>query len=351
MRQVRLNIPAIIRVINYAQHTLSAAEFIVMEFADGASLEWVAAQIAGNEPPFDGFRVHEFVVSYGLRILDALSYLHEREEFVYGDISLTNVLHCGNGIKLIDLAGVRQIGSPGPVTHRPPEIGEAGEMSVAGDLYGVGVVLRQLLRTAPPRPSDLGSESLELALSRATAHAPRDRYASAREMAVQLRGVLRELRSLRLDEETFEPSPLFGPSAALEEFSSVYAAIPGEYAPKLALGYCHERLGNENRAVEFYRAVWRRNHALGSAAFGLARIHLAQGRPDLALASLAGVPADSRHRTAARTAMVRIHADVPADGSVPSVAAAARAYTTLHRLTRSEGLTDRHARERLATDL
>ncbi|MFF2060921.1 tetratricopeptide repeat protein [Streptomyces sp. NPDC058200] len=493
LRLVSLNHPSIIRVINYAQHPRSAAEFIVMEFADGASLEWVAAQIAGNEPPFDGFRVHEFVVSYGLRILDALSYLHEREEFVYGDISLTNVLHCGNGIKLIDLAGVRQIGSPGPVTHRPPEIGEAGEMSVAGDLYGVGVVLRQLLRTAPPRPSDLGSESLELALSRATAHAPRDRYASAREMAVQLRGVLRELRSLRLDEETFEPSPLFGPSAAaldgglgtapplhqwrgggsrkrpltvqvpgaaeaaaglpvpkpdredlnwkelqrtsyddpagllqlsdewlaspelhllrcrlhlerardpassrgdalvtaglelerarrhlrdladfdwrlhwhegllhlaherpsaaLEEFSSVYAAIPGEYAPKLALGYCHERLGNENRAVEFYRAVWRRNHALGSAAFGLARIHLAQGRPDLALASLAGVPADSRHRTAARTAMVRIHADVPADGSVPSVAAAARAYTTLHRLTRSEGLTDRHARERLATDL
>ncbi|MFD0429498.1 tetratricopeptide repeat protein [Streptomyces zhihengii] len=60
--------------------------------------------------------------------------------------------------------------------------------------------------------------------------------------------------------------------------------------------------------MRYYDAVWRRNHALGTAAFGLARIQLARHRPDQALASLAGVPPDSRHRTAARTAMVRIHA-------------------------------------------
>lgn len=106
---------------------------------------------------------------------------------------------------------------------------------------------------------------------------------------------------------------------ALTCFDEVYDAIPGEYAPKLALGYCHEKLadsasdaetreGHEQQAMRFYDAVWRRNHALGSAAFGLARIHLARRSPDLALASLDGVPPDSRHRTAARTAMVRIHA-------------------------------------------
>ena len=485
LRLVSLNHPSVIRVVNYARHPSTSAEFIVMEFADGASLEWVAARIARHDRPFAGPRLREFIVVYGLHILDALSYLHDQEGLVYGDLSLTNVLHCGTGIKLIDVAGVRKPGDPGPVSHRPPETGPAGEMTTAGDLYGAGAVLGELLAKAPAPPDDLGTESLERALRRALERDPRQRYATAQEMALQLRGVLRELRSLRLGEETFEPSPLFGPAAsaldgqlgkapplvrwrsdggrayplgagvpepaevavalpvphadhedpnwkelqrtsyadpagllqlsdewlespelhllrcrlhlepardqlgtgaqaadgrgrdkrlvaagieldraarllgdrarydwrlhwhrgltelahgrlrsALQSFDKVYSAIPGEYAPKLALGYCHEKLADwwrgesgpeheewnehhEEQAMRFYDAVWRRNHALGSAAFGLARIHLARGKPDRALASLEGVPPDSRHRTAARTAMVRIHANLPTDGSEP----------------------------------
>lgn len=537
LRLVSLNHPSVIRVVNYARHPSTSAEFIVMEFADGAPLEWVAARIAQHRPPFSGPRVREFVVVYGLLILDALSYLHDQEGLVYGDLSLTNVLHCGNGIKLIDVAGVRKPGTPGPVSHRPPETGPAGEMTTAGDLYSVGAVLASLLAKAPAPPADLGTESLERALRRAMAHDPKRRYASAQEMALQLRGVLRELRSLRLGEETFEPSPLFDraataldgqlgkappldrwraggagghllgagvpdpaevavalpvpkpdqrdpnwkelqrtsyadpagllqlsdewlaspelhllrcrlhlelardqarpgappavagaggrgrdrqllaaameldrarrllgeradydwrldwhrgltelahgrPHQALACFDEVYYAIPGEYAPKLALGYCHEKLADvrrgtdddgapgaaarkapedreeredrekrEQQAMRFYDAVWRRNHALGSAAFGLARIHLARHSPDLALAYLDGVPPDSRHRTAARTAMVRIHASPPSDGSAPTVASAVRAYGALRRLVSHEGLTDRQSYERLTTEL
>ncbi|MFI1399376.1 tetratricopeptide repeat protein [Streptomyces sp. NPDC020681] len=503
LRLVSLNHPSVIRVVNYAKHEPTSAEFIVMEFADGAPLEWVAARIAQHEPPFSGPRVREFIVVYGLHILDALHYLHDQEGLVYGDLSLTNVLHCGNGIKLIDVAGVRKPGEAGPVSHRPPEAGQSGEMTTAGDLYSVGSVLGELLAKAPEPPADLGTESLERALRRATARDPRERYASAQEMALQLRGVLRELRSLRLGEETFEPSPLFDPGAfaldgqlgkapplvrwradggrgfplgagvpgpaevavalpvpkpdrqdpnwkelqrtsyadpagllqlsdewlaspelhllrcrlrlelardqpgdrdkqlrnagdelkqarwllgdlarhdwrldwhqgltelahgrlraALSCFDTVYSAIPGEYAPKLALGYCHEKLADESRgggdtsheqqAMQFYDAVWRRNHALGSAAFGLARIHLARRSPERALASLTGVPPDSRHRTAARTAMVRIHASLPADGSPPTVASAVRAYTALRLLVSYEGLTDRQAYERLTAEL
>ncbi|MET7617122.1 tetratricopeptide repeat protein [Streptomyces sp. NPDC005408] len=503
LRLVSLNHPSVIRVVNYARHPSTSAEFIVMEFADGAPLEWVAARIGQQRPPFSGPRVREFIVVYGLLILDALSYLHDQEGLVYGDLSLTNVLHCGNGIKLIDVAGVRRPGTPGPVSHRPPETGPSGEMTTAGDLYTVGAVLDALLATAPVPPADLGTQSLERALRRAMARDPKRRYATAQEMALQLRGVLRELRSLRLGEETFEPSPLFdraataldgqlgkappltrwradgsggdpgaqvpGPAEvavalpvpkadqqdpnwkelqrtsyadpagllqlsdewlaspelhllrcrlhlelardqlhgrdqqlvaaameldragrllgdrarydwrldwhrgltelahgrvrrALTCFDEVYDAIPGEYAPKLALGYCHEKLadgtpdaatreGHEQQAMQFYDAVWRRNHALGSAAFGLARIHLARRSPDLALASLDGVPPDSRHRTAARTAMVRIHAGPPADGSPPTVASAVRAYAALRRLVSHEGLTDRQAYERLTTQL
>ncbi|TVL91019.1 tetratricopeptide repeat protein [Streptomyces sp. SAJ15] len=667
LRLVSLNHPAVIRVINYARHQPRAAEFIVMEFADGAPLEWVADRIAREEPPFAGPRVREFIVAYGLRVLDALGYLHEQEGLVYGDLSLTNVLHCGTGIKLIDVAGVREPGVAGPVTHRPPESGPAGDMTTAGDLFGVGAVLTELLDRIPEPPDDLGTRSLRHALRRATDDDPRRRYASAREMAVQLGGVLRELRSLRLGEEAFEPSPLFAPAAttldgqlgkapsldrwrrgsdagsglgapvpgpaeaavalpvpkpdredpnwkelqrtsyddpagllqlseewlpspelhllrcrlqlelarhdgraaarlvnaslehqrahrllaaegraaydwrldwhqglthlahgrveqALAAFDEVYKAIPGEYAPKLALGYCHEYLAadargsttpggpppsaspqtpgspagrgrgggrraepaagrdgaskgrartaaaregssegrvgssdagraerptgragsspeaaepaappetvagraetpagrsgtpargaaepstgrtdvpdrrppagspsspaaeageshpaeergarsgagrpgrgaeaaeppdpaveaHEQRAMRYYDAVWRRNHAQGSAAFGLARIHLARGDPDAALASLDGVPADSRHRTAARTAMVRIHAGPRADGGPPTVRSIARAYAGLHRLASHEGLTDRQARERLTAEL
>ncbi|MFF3687604.1 tetratricopeptide repeat protein [Streptomyces sp. NPDC002187] len=512
LRLVSLNHPSVIRVVNYARHPSTSAEFIVMEFANGAPLSWVAARMAEQHPPFAGPRVREFIVSYGLLVLDALSYLHDQEQFVYGDLSLTNVLHCGNGIKLIDVAGVRRPGAPGPVSHRPPEAGAAGEMTTAGDLYTVGALLTELLDKDPAPPADLGTESLQRALRRAMETDPRLRYASAQEMAVQLRGVLRELRSLRLGEETFQPSPLFDPAAialdgrlgkapplerwredgsgdglgaqvpgpseaavalpvpkpdeedlnwkelqrtsyedpagllqlsddwlpspelhllrcrlhlelaggrrrsryeelvtaameldkarrllgerasydwrldwhegltelahgrlpqALGRFDDVYAAIPGEYAPKLALGYCHEKLADqwrggdpdavpdaaaqreahEEQAMRFYDAVWRRNHALGAAAFGLARIHLARRRPDLALASLDGVPPDSRHRTAARTAMVRIHAGPPQDGDVPTVGSAARAFTALHRLAGYEGLTDRHAYERLTAEL
>lgn len=502
LRLVSLNHPSIIKVFNHARHPghperpdhpANNARFIVMEFADGAPLKWVAEQIEQDAAPFDGYRVHEFIAGYGLLILDALRYLHEDEGFVYGDLSLTNVIHCGNGIKLIDVAGVRKIGHAGPVTFPAPEIGTSTKVTVAADLYAVGAVLQELLNRVPAPPLDLGTISLRRVLDRARARDPEDRFADAREMSVQLRGVLRELRSLRRDEETFEPSPLFSaaPAAldgelgkappleqwryggtgkrplairppepaevavglpvpkvsrrdpnwkklrrtsyddpagllqlstgwqlspelallrcrlhlevgryqpaeagrhlvsataelrraeaavgtlaaydwrlrwhqgllhlagsdtvsALRSFDEVYAAIPGEYAPKLALGYCHEVLDNPQEAMVFYSAVWKRNHALGSAAFGLARIHLADGDSRLALGRLEAVPADSRHRTAARTGMVRIHADLPVGGDPPTVAAAKRAYEALHRLARYEGLTDRQAHERLRTDL
>ncbi|WP_037820451.1 tetratricopeptide repeat protein [Streptomyces sp. NRRL B-3229] len=340
-----------------------------------------------------------------------------------------------------------------------------------------------------PVPHGLGLVSLARVLRRATLRVPAGRFADAREMDEQLRGVFRELRSLRTGTETFEPSPLFlqspyaldgalgsapplahwaapdaptpfappppaevaqrlpvprpdphdehhaelsrladaapeallqhigdwpdstevhllrcrlrlrnpadGPDAAERElraaetrigprrapydwrlgwhrgllalargqvtaawghFDRVYAAIPGEYAPKLALGHCAERLGHGHAALTFYEAVRLRNPSLGSAAFGAARARLARDGErarEEAVRELDAVPQHSRHRTAARTAAVRIGIEyvrrAERDDDVPR-----RLREVLDRLAllfHAHGLTDEEARVRMTVEV
>ncbi|MFG2732060.1 tetratricopeptide repeat protein [Streptomyces canus] len=339
-----------------------------------------------------------------------------------------------------------------------------------------------------PVPRGLGLLSLARVLHRATLSEPAGRFADAREMDQQLRGVFRELRSLRTGTETFEPSPLFlqspyaldgalgsapplahwaapdapspfapptptevaqrlpvprpdphdehhaelsrladaapeallqhigdwrdstevhllrcrlrlrnpadGPEAAERElraaearigprrapydwrldwhhgllalareqvaaarrhFDRVYAAIPGEYAPKLALGHCAERLGRRHEALTFYEAVGLRNPSLGSAAFGAARARLALGGEtarEEAVRELDAVPQHSRHRTAARTAAVRIGIEYVRTGECDDQAPQ-RLGAVLGRLAllfHAHGLTDEEARVRMTVE-
>ncbi|MEV6885353.1 tetratricopeptide repeat protein [Streptomyces sp. NPDC051135] len=114
---------------------------------------------------------------------------------------------------------------------------------------------------------------------------------------------------------------------AEDEFAATYAALPGEAAPKLALGYCAEYLAErlrepdtgepaepraerararETQAEEFYEAVLRRDPTQGSAAFGLARVRLRRGGRRRAVEVLDEVPTTSRHYDAARVAAVRV---------------------------------------------
>lgn len=340
-----------------------------------------------------------------------------------------------------------------------------------------------------PVPRGLGLLSLARVLHRATLSDPAGRFADAREMEQQLRGVFRELRSLRTGAETFEPSPLFHQSAyaldgalgsapplahwtapdapspfappspaevarrlpvprpdphdehhaelsrladaapeallqhigdwqdstevhllrcrlrlrnpadepdaaerelraaearigparapydwrldwhrgllalardqvpsAWRHFDRVYAAIPGEYAPKLALGHCAERLGRPHEALTFYEAVRLRNPSLGSAAFGAARARLAKDDErarEEAVRELDAVPQHSRHRTAARTAAVRIGIEYVRraghDDEVPQ-----RLREVLGRLAllfHAHGLTDEEARVRMTVEV
>ncbi len=93
--------------------------------------------------------------------------------------------------------------------------------------------------------------------------------------------------------------------SAAEAFDAVYDAFPGEAAPKLALAVCAELLGDGGDAAEFYRLVWSTDRSYLSAAFGLARVRLAEDDRAGAVAVLESVPATSSQYTAARIAAVR----------------------------------------------
>ncbi|MFQ6395384.1 tetratricopeptide repeat protein [Nocardia sp. KC 131] len=95
--------------------------------------------------------------------------------------------------------------------------------------------------------------------------------------------------------------------AAHTEFDAVYAALPGEPAPKLALAAVAELAGAESatrEASRYYDTVWRTDHAFASAAFGLARLRQARGDRQGAVAVLDQVDVASALYTEARIAAV-----------------------------------------------
>ncbi|PXX57408.1 serine/threonine-protein kinase PknG [Nocardia tenerifensis] len=106
-------------------------------------------------------------------------------------------------------------------------------------------------------------------------------------------------------------------AAASAEFDAVYAALPGEGAPKLALAAVAELSGaaapetagfnaaqEKRRAASYYETVWRTDRTYLSAVFGLARLRVAAGDRDGAVDVLDQVDAGSALFTEARIAAV-----------------------------------------------
>nr|WP_279588902.1 serine/threonine protein kinase [Amycolatopsis granulosa] len=112
-------------------------------------------------------------------------------------------------------------------------------------------------------------------------------------------------------------------------FGTVYQDLPGELAPKLALGFCAEHRNRPEAAARFYQAVWACDRLQAGAAFGLARIRWRAGERAAAVAVLDEVPEISLHRHAAAVAAIRILAA----GPDPSAAELASAADRLHTLT------------------
>lgn len=113
------------------------------------------------------------------------------------------------------------------------------------------------------------------------------------------------------------------PELAYRRFSDVLQAMPGEVAPKLAVAGTAELIGrwlsdevspsahHKSRVAELfdiaahhYHDLWLTDHGIVTAAFGLARLAIAQGKVDEAIEPLDEVPPTSRHFNTARATAV-----------------------------------------------
>ncbi|MFE2184087.1 tetratricopeptide repeat protein [Streptomyces sp. NPDC059455] len=221
----------IVRIYNFVEHldqrTGSLDGYIVMEYVGGKSLKDIANARRTTEGRRDPLPVEQ-ACAYGIEALEALGHLHSRN-LLYCDFKVDNAIQQQDQLKLIDMGAVRRMDdhdSPiyGTVGYQAPEISESGP-SVSSDLYTVARTLAVLTFDfqgytnvyvdSLPDPEHIEVfrryESFYRLLVRATDPDPGRRFASAREMADQLTGVLREVVALQTGRPRPALSTLFGP--------------------------------------------------------------------------------------------------------------------------------------------
>jgi serine/threonine-protein kinase PknG len=96
------------------------------------------------------------------------------------------------------------------------------------------------------------------------------------------------------------------PDEAAAAFGLVYDELPGEIAPKLALGFAYEAGGQPQAARYYFQRVWTIDRSYASAGFGMARACLASGDRISAIAAVAAMPETSSYHAAAQIAAVRL---------------------------------------------
>jgi serine/threonine-protein kinase PknG len=129
------------------------------------------------------------------------------------------------------------------------------------------------------------------------------------------------------------------PDLARAAFSAVCDELPGELAPKLALGFAAEAAGDLAAARHYFQLVWTIDQAYVSAGFGAARTALASGDRVAAIAAVAAVPETSSHHAAAQIAAVRL---LVAGGAGLSAADLSQADLRLGRLALDDKDPRRH---------
>ena len=191
-----------------------------------------------------------------LQVLEALKYLHQRH-LLHRDLKPANILVTkGNQVKLVDfgLAMMQDAAedAAGTFGYMPPEVFEKKPMTMAGDLFAVGVLLHQIMVGTLPFPLDnLRDHLLSLLaglpnLDKLTATAPdikggqsaqhlmelvtsllefepTNRPASAVEVQRQLRaylGILENVETTEIRDSYLTTAPLVGRAKELQQFTT-----------------------------------------------------------------------------------------------------------------------------------
>lgn len=299
--------PTIVEIFNIVQH--EGEGYTVMEYVGGRSLKQVLKErMAANNGVYDPLPVDQ-ALAYILEILPAFSYLHDKG-LVYCDFKPDNMIQVGDGMKLIDLGGVRRIDDEegaiyGTVGYQAPEIAELGP-SVASDIYTIGRTLLVLtmefrgyqgtyLHSLPPvdqTPLFAEQDSLYWLVAKCCAPDPADRFASVDELRTQVLGVLREVVSRERGgtAQTAASSMLFHApetARALDEAGQLPRLKPDTSDPQwswlsmVAPDDPERRLQVLESAPESTPEVWL---ARAHAALELGRVHLARDHAQRLLA-------------------------------------------------------------------
>ena len=185
-------------------------QYIVMEHCGGGTLADLGGT-SGSVPP-------ERVTGIGIAICDALAYAH-RQDIVHRDVKPANVLVADDGLLKVADFGIAKAafvkgditttGSIlGTVTYISPEQAAGNEPDRRSDLYGLGIVLYELMVGRPPfsgetqiatamkhlkeQPPPLRSikagvpRPLEAVIMKALQKDPDDRFENADEMRAAL---------------------------------------------------------------------------------------------------------------------------------------------------------------------
>lgn len=210
---VGLRHDSIVRILGYE----TEGPHLVLEYIPGAPLA-----------TYPGDRL-EHLLAHGVRILQALDYLHARG-LLHCDVKPVNIIRfeekdstgARDRVRLIDFGSVRSLKEDkGPVTSYtllyapPPADGEHARPTAGFDLFCLGTTLSEVCRSHLRERTAPGIESLRLLLDRATdTTVPSRRFSSARQFGEQLSGVIRQVVAAppTLWQVT-RPSALFGSMA------------------------------------------------------------------------------------------------------------------------------------------